>query len=534
LAVVALGAAGCIQTKEHVTVRADGSGTVTMEVVSQVPVETLRGMGAGMRQTGNTAPEYPPLSKAMVEKLFPGKDFVITVKEDRQEAGETKLVVEVAFKDVNALLASSYGKAHALALVRAGDTLTFKALSGLQNIAGAMGNPEFSEWQENLGDQLGSAIKKDLSCEFKLTLPHPVSAANGPRDGSTTTWSVTATTTTNMTATAAAFSRPMTATCAASGVTFTPNGPVRMSLATFAELKAGPLGDKVTVPDAAKVAAGVRFVPCRLVTQRTFSLTGERSYGGNQATLAGLVVVPRELAPSKFGAAKLTEVVDDKGRNLKMNEDGDGERFMRMGESSMDGADEEDGEEKDQPAAPAEVHRMVTLLFKAPERTAREISRVQATMELNYYGAGQVVKVEKAIEAGQILDMTKMRSYSSSSREDKTPLVSPALKELGLIVTPQMCMKRSVMTMLQLEVRGKQAAIEEVQVYDSAGQPCPTFSGMESSSGDGATCQVMVSGPATPPLSLGLVVRQVGTPVTVPIRLEHVPLTTPPPATAKN
>jgi hypothetical protein len=538
LAASCLLAAGCIQTKEEVTIRADGSGTVKMEIESQVPAEALMGMG----RMGNETPAYPPVSKAMVEKLFPGKDFTVKVQEQKREGSGMKLVVEAGFKDVNALLASPYGKAHALLVTRTGETLTFKALSGLQSVAGMLGNSESAEAMEALGGQFGGTegVKKDLSYEFKVTLPQPISSANGTRTGATAAWSLSSATLTNMARAAAAFGQPMEAVCAATGVTFTPSGPVRLALGRFEDVPAGPLGGKASIPDPVKVAAAVRFVPCQLVTERTFSLSGERSYGGNQAILTGLVIVPRELAPSQFGAVKLTAAVDDKGRSLKPGEDDEEGRFSRSFAYGLSGTmggdeeqDEEDAEAGGKKAVPAEVQRLVTLQFKSPERAAREITRLEATIDLNYYGVGRIVKLEKAIEAGQIMDQTKMRSYSYGGKQE--PLASSALKEMGLVMVPQMCMKQMGMTMLMFQVKGQKAAVEEIQVYDAAGQPCATTFTMQMGGGEeGGMCQVMVSGPATPPLSLAVVAREVGSPVKVPIKLEHVPLTTPLPAKGKD
>src|SRR5207249_2179608 len=87
-------------------------------------------------------------------------------------------------------------------------------------------------------------------------------------------------------------------------------------------------------------------------------------------------------------------------------------------------------------------------------------------------------------------------------------------------VSLQMAMQQMGMTMLSLQVRGKQASLVEAQIYDASGQPCPTTLAMEQASGEMASCQVIVSGKVTEPLSLAYVVRELGKTVTVPIKAD--------------
>jgi hypothetical protein len=63
-------------------------------------------------------------------------------------------------------------------------------------------------------------------------------------------------------------------------------------------------------------------MPCR--SQRTLDLAGEGNQGQNSAQLIGAVVLPRELAPDRWGEAKLEEALDSKGASLKPKEE---ERF---------------------------------------------------------------------------------------------------------------------------------------------------------------------------------------------------------------
>src|SRR5437763_6406046 len=91
---------GCFQTKDELTLEANGSGKVRIETRTSVPAEMLAGMGMQMGASENVI--YPPLTESEAKKLFPGKAFTITAKEVK--AGETERVldVEAAIKDVNA------------------------------------------------------------------------------------------------------------------------------------------------------------------------------------------------------------------------------------------------------------------------------------------------------------------------------------------------------------------------------------------------------------------------------------------------
>ena len=103
------------------------------------------------------------------------------------------------------------------------------------------------------------------------------------------------------------------------------------------------------------------------------------------------------------------------------------------------------------------------------------------------------------------------------------PLNSAKLAELGLSLSVQMGMVQNGMTLLMLQVQGKQAALTDAQAFDAQGRPWPTFLQQQDTSDQGM-CQIMIAGKPQPPLSLALLASGGGPVVEVPILLEHVAL----------
>ena len=105
------------------------------------------------------------------------------------------------------------------------------------------------------------------------------------------------------------------------------------------------------------------------------------------------------------------------------------------------------------------------------------------------------------------------------------PLNSATLTELGLSLSVQMGMVQSGMTMLKLQVKGKQTALTDAQVFDADGKPWPTFLQQQDfAAAKKESCQIMVAGKPPPPLSLALLASGGGATVDVPILVEHVTL----------
>jgi hypothetical protein len=513
--------AGCLELKDHLTINADGSGTVKLEVKSTLGGGEAAGMFGMMSAGAEGATEYPPMTRQAAQKLFAGRGITVNTAEAEDDKGVTTLTVEAVFNDINALLASPYGKARALWLQRAGEQLEFKSLSGVQMLAI---NPDDDEPGFGaMAAMAGAGFKRDdMRFEFRVTLPGPVRTTNGQKDGATVTWRIERAGLKDDAGFASAAGQVMEAACAAGGVAFEPVTPLRLALRSFAEAPAGPTDARPALPDAGQVQQAVRFEPYRLVVQRSLDLTGQGHGGANQATFTGAVVLPAELAPARFGEGQLKEVIDDHGRSLlPRRDDRASQRFQRS--FGMTAAETQ--------TDPTEKRHVVTLTFLPPERTARHLGKLSATLDLLYPGESQVVKIEQAIPADWIMDMTKPDARAMfRGGDDERTISSVDLSRAGLTISALMCMRQQGATMLMFNVKGDQADMTDLQVYDAHGKPWPTTLVVQPSWGEDTQCQVIVPGAAEAPLSLAVVVTQVGAKIPVNITLQRLALTKPAPA----
>jgi len=523
-AVAATLCCGCFKVKEQLVIREDGSGTVHIETQSLLPAEQLGMMGQNWMDSGEMGESsawmaYPPLNQAAAMKLFPGKDFVVSHK-TKTENGESVAIVDVTFQDINALLASPYARAHSMHLSSDGKKLTFKALSGQEMAARMMTMKDESgggmdammamppDWQKQ---------KDRMSIEFTLTLPKDIAASTGAQQGKSVTWIVDRAKLKDDAEAVKAFSAVFEASCPAEGLGFTPNSPVRLALGSFKDVPTGPTVAKSAVPDSKKVAAATRFVPCKLQVTRSVDLSGQ-GYAHNQASLTGIVLTPREFAPQQWGKVVLDKVLDEKGNSLQHeSEEHDGFSMVQSWSSHMAGI----AEEAAQPQT--ESRHTVTMNFKAPDWKAKEIARIEGSVEMMYFGSSEVVKVENAIAKEWLKDASS--GHFSGFDEGGRSLSNPRLAELGLPLKLTMAMRNSGMTTLsfQLEGQTRKSALTEVQVFDATGNPWPCVL-QSQDMGDNDFLQVMIAGDPPAPLSLALLVSGGGDIVKLPILLEHVPL----------
>ncbi|HXR08406.1 MAG TPA: hypothetical protein VN765_13800, partial [Candidatus Acidoferrum sp.] len=218
---------GCLQTKDELTLNADGSGKVRIETRTAAGANAAS-LAAMSGEMGGQGPAiYPPASPAEAKKFFPGKDFVLTTKQTNAENGDSVTVIEAAFKDINALLASPYGRAHQLAVDLDKDGLLVRGITGMETAArmaevkddtGMMGMIGM------MGAAGGDAQKKvgEMRAEFRITLPNAVSTSNGARDGKTADWTVERAKCKDAADFAQQLGVVAEARCAADGLKFTP------------------------------------------------------------------------------------------------------------------------------------------------------------------------------------------------------------------------------------------------------------------------------------------------------------------------
>ncbi|MCX6925638.1 MAG: hypothetical protein NT154_20870 [Verrucomicrobia bacterium] len=528
-ALAALLLCGCFQVEDDLTLQANGSGTVKLTVHSSIPEEMMSMVGSASGGGEGSGLEYPPVSKEEALRYFPSKNFVLKVEEKEAAEGKT-VVVEASFKDINALLSSPYGHAHQLVLAtNKNGALRLQALSGGAALAqAAQMKPEGEmEMLQVPGMEEAQKKKGEMLFEFRVTLPNTVTAANGARDNKTVTWRVDRAKCATDEEFANKLSGVLEASCSADGLKFSPIVPPRLGLLPFRELAAGKMAGTSTLPDTNQIIKAARFVPYALQVTRSLDLSGE---GGGQASLAqltGTILIPADLAPQQWGAAKLEEAVDGKGNSLMPNEERD--LFSRSGYSSRfdmrDETEESDDADEAKAKKAAEKLHTVTLFFKAPEWKVKEIAKVKGVVELEYLGGSEVIKLSNAVPASLVMDMSKRSSMSFDSGSERGQIADGRLAELGLSLRVQTAMVQSGMTTLSLEMSGGKTALVDAQVFDAEGRPWPTtLTQPDSSGGEERSCQVMVAGKPKPPFSLAVAVSGVGASVAVPILVEHVPV----------
>ena len=521
VAVLLAGLCGCIKVKDELTLNADGSGQIRLETQSGVPAEFSGSMGALSQMGGADAGLiYPPASEAEAHKFFPAKDFTITVKEQKAENGDTTAIIEASFKDINALLASPYGKAHQLSVKIADGSLVVRGLGGLEAIA------RLAEYKDDTGmaaasmPGLADLQKKtnEMRGEFRITLPNAISSGTGTHEGKTAAWVVERSRCKDPADFATQLGALCEARCSAEGLKMSPVTPPRLGLLPFAEL-ASRVADAGTAVDTNKIAAAATFVPYGLTVTRSLDLTGEGGAQENGAILTGAVVLPPELEPQKWANPKLDEAVDAKGTDLKLPDSDNQAAFQRFQVRSGTF-----GSEDDEAAATNSNKHVVTLNFRPPDWKIGELARLKGSVGLQYFGGTQVIKITNAVPADKIMDVSRMMNGGMGFNSSQNQLSSEALTALGLSISIPMCMAQNGMTMLTLQVSGKDAALTDAQVFDARGKPWPTFlqSMNFGGSADTETCEVMVAGKPEGPLSLALAASGNGTTVEVPILMEHV------------
>ncbi len=357
-----------------------------------------------------------------------------------------------------------------------------------------------------------------MRAEFRVTLPNAISTANGAREGKTASWVVERAKCKDADDFARQLGTVSEASCPADGLKISPVTPLRMGLLPFAELAAGAVVTGLAV-DTNKIAAAAKFVPYGLTVTRSLDLSGEGGTGENAAQLIGAVVVPQEFAPQKWGDPRLDEVVDAKGNDLKPGDSDLPSRFSSY-QAMANGDDEEDSTNNNN----LQQH-VVVFNFRPPDWKISEITRIKGSVGLQYFGGSQVVKLTNAVPANWIADAASMMGGGAFDSTEK-PLKSEALAGLGLSLSVQMSAAQSGMTMLDLQVKGKEAALMDAQVFDADGKPWPTFWQQQDlgQGGDMNQCQIFVAGKPQPPLSLAFLASGSGSTVEVPILVEHVPL----------
>jgi hypothetical protein len=500
IALLALTTAGCLEVREHLTLNADGSGTLVIETSCLVRTNTINSLRSWRCREAN-APFYPPLCEAHARELFPGKGLTVDVKPNPDKNAVSGVAVLVTFQDVNTLLESPYGRARSLWVGFEGDRLVVRARPG---VLAAVLAAESRTMQGYAGDPKLAEKRSDMTATFTLTLPNAVAETDGKADGRTATWLLDRSGTKTLDEAVALFRRPMRAACTREGVGFTPRPVLRLDDASFAELREGPTGRALPLPGVADVAKAVRFVPHSITVQKTFDLTGENSYHENASTFAGVVTVPRELAPAGWGSAVFEEILDDRGRSLKLVE---GRRHWYGGSRFL-------GSGAEATLPDGHVRHAVNVQFQVPEPSVKAIRTLRGRIELRYFATQSVTKLADAIGEKAPVPATGGPPVPFDEGDGAAPEDDKAIPKIEEVERSE----ESIGFMVTLPIR-ESVAFEQAQCFDAHGEPWPTLT---APGGNGA--YVAIPGKPKFPVSLALLLKTGAKPVTVPLRLDNLRL----------
>ena len=152
------------------------------------------------------------------------------MKQQKADNGDVTTVIEAEFKNISALLASPYGRAHQLSVKIAGGSLWVKGVTGMEAAA------RYAEMKEDTGMGMGAVPgladlqkkKGEMRAEFRVTLPNAVSSANGTKDGKSAAWIMERAKCKDAEEFAHLLGAVSEASCLADGLKMSPVTPVRM------------------------------------------------------------------------------------------------------------------------------------------------------------------------------------------------------------------------------------------------------------------------------------------------------------------
>jgi hypothetical protein len=296
-------------------------------------------------------------------------------------------------------------------------------------------------------------------------------------------------------------------------MTFSPNTPPRLALDNFEQLHERKIAGEET-PSRDEIINAITFSPYKMVIQRSFDISGE-GYSDieNYGYLTGVIKIPKQLAPPKWGEETLLEITDDLGNSLMPSDKDESYSYRRYSRRVMyeEQRSEQEKYKQQQP---------VSFFFNAPDRDAQAIASVKGEIEVTYFSGSQVVKLDKAIEKNAVLDMESLMKGETETFPDSKEkrLTHSGLADNELDISLEDVMVWGDGLMISFRFEENDPLISQIQVFDTQGQPWPTlyFPGFEN--------DVIVLGDPEFPLSLALLARSGGNSVKVPIELSNISL----------
>ncbi len=512
---------GCTRVEDHLTINADGSGTIVIKTIQSEHMPPQLFMQRGMMANQAPIRIYPPMNSEEAEVLFPGDDF--TIEESADEDGPVQ-TISISFKNVNDLLASPYADIRALSISADAESgkLVVQSRGGLHAIGSIVSalTEEYADQAMSsmeLGKEKIDEIESEFSASFTITLPNDVTAEDGEADGNTVVWTVARADYESRDAFSKDLQRVMVASCSLNNITFKPDSPMRMNLHNFDSLKEGGVGegDKVSI-DTEKVLSQAEVKPLVVMHSRTSNYTGESWGNENAGWVVAYVTLPKEFKPLRWSEFQVDKIVDDQGNDLMQQIDED-----RMGYGVYGiGYDLNQEQGMFGPSTPKDTTQAVRYFyipFNTPEPTAKNLTTIEGSIKAMYGGQPMLIKLPGVIESiGDSNDFNMI--------DDEAGIDNPSLKQANLNLQVRYISNDGPMVSIMLTAESDETLIKNVQVFDSKGQPFPTYNASGYGMGDDDDLHLMVVGQPEPPLSLALLVDAASMSVQVPVRFTDLPL----------
>jgi hypothetical protein len=477
----------CVEVKDHLTINADGSGTVFISTSSKGSSSGLLMARQFFKEGASKVLNFPPMQHDDFKKLFPGNDFTIIFNDDPGDK-EGIIRASIEFKDINKLLQSPYAAAHALSVKRTiNGKLEVKVISGLQSIADA--EYLFMDNKDTPGGIFGvREFSKDYSMKFSITLPSLINNVNS----NTITWLTSRDTINSIEEAGVRFYSIHKASCSDKDIKFIPKTPLRMNLGNLKDIKEGTFSNNSLDINKEILIKAVKAIPVMLKISRYFDISGEDNFynnNDNAASFIGALVLPVELAPFRWGRGELKEIRDDLGKNYLPKK----QSFSRKANAlnSIYKREQAKVKEKQKTAT-----RFISFSFKQPVPEARSLKVIHGTIPLKYQGRTTLVKLTGEIPAIK-------SNENDFIMTNRVIIGSDKLKKHGLVVTLNSVSKNNQITTFALKQKGEEAIID-IQVYDRNGKPWTTILRLLSPGQDNIS--FMIAGEPEPPLSLSLLI----------------------------
>lgn len=508
-----LACTSCVEVKEHLTVRRNGSGQVTMEVHAQRQSRTM-GFIMSPDFTSNPLFAYPPLIEEALATLFPPDTFRSTLSQPEAKSGELVLGARIEFDDIHDLIFSPYGRLKCLEIEKREKTIRFSGQSGMAAVIYALtaddleGTPLSGLAREQL-----TAMRNELDYEFKLTLPGEIVAGNGNHTGENGVWRIKAASLKETEKLRAAGNKAFKAECAASAIDFTLKPQGNIGLRSFQDQKFYAFPAQREIPTLDRIRRSGRYDSRQLIIKRYFSIAGESIPSDqNICCLQGALVLPNDIAPKRLSWVKTVEVIDERGVTLLLNKNAEESDYYCRNESPS------------QPKDETHTEFSINFPFGAPDWGTNKLRLFRGEIGMVYVTSHEVIQAADALPAAWIAGAKNHRRPYSDRPNHR--ILSPRLDELGIEISVVEATALQDLLNLQLSIHydaDSHCRLTGIQIYDSHGVPLPTYPlRSDTGSRDRWMMQLAALGFSKGPLSMAVAVDIETDALTIPILLQDI------------